>query len=214
VRLLLLFAGSTTIMSELKSEEDRARPSSGRAFSSYVGNESSRRLGLPDCKAQLIFWSILVLGLILDLWSKRAVFEWLRQKPDNTVTLIAGLLRLIIAENAGAAFGMATGQRHLLVAMSVIALVVVFVVFLFGRICQRSTHVALGLFAAGICGNLYDRIFNDGLVRDFIDVVYWPGRHWPAFNVADSMLCIGVGLMIVSGLFIGKSSRRRAQRHK
>ena len=214
MRLLLLFAGSTTIMSELKSEENKARPSSGRAFSSCVGKEPSRRVGLPDCKGHLIFWSILVLGLILDLWSKRAVFEWLGQKPGSTVTLIAGLLRLVMAENAGAAFGIATGQRYLLVAMSVIALIVVFAVFLFSRACQRSTHIALGLFAAGICGNLYDRIFNDGLVRDFIDVVYWPGRHWPAFNVADSMLCIGIGLMIVSGLFIGKSSRRRAQRHK
>jgi signal peptidase II len=215
VRLLLLFAGSTTIMSELKSEEDGARPSSGRAFSSCVGKEPLRSVGLPDYKAQLIFWSILVLGLILDLWSKRAVFEWLGQKPGSTVTLIAGLLRLIIAENAGAAFGIATGQRYLLVAMSVIALIVVFGVFLFSRACQgRSMHIALGLFAAGVCGNLYDRIFNDGLVRDFIDVVYWHGRHWPAFNVADSMLCIGIGLMIVSGLFIGKSSRRRAQLHK
>ena len=214
MRLLLLFAGSTTIMSELKSEENKARPSLGRAFSSCVAKEHSRRAGLLDCKGHLIFWPILVLGLILDLWSKRAVFEWLGQKPGSTVTLRAGLLRLVMAENAGAAFGIATGQRYLLVAISVIALIVVFAVFLFSRACQRSTHVALGLFAAGICGNLYDRIFNDGLVRDFIDVVYWPGRHWPAFNVADSMLCIGIGLMIVSGLFIGKSSRRRAQRHK
>jgi signal peptidase II len=58
-------------------------------------------------------------------------------------------------------------------------------------------HVALGLFAAGVCGNLYDRIFNDGLVRDFIDV-YYRQHHWPAFNVADSMLCIAVGLGIIS----------------
>lgn len=201
-------------MGELKSEENSARPSSGRAFSSCADKEPSRKAGLPDCKAQLIFWLTLILGLVLDLWSKRAVFEWLGQKPGSTVILIDDLLRLVIAENAGAAFGIATGQRYLLVALSVIALIVIFVVFLFSRTCQRSIYVALGLLAAGICGNLYDRIFNDGLVRDFIDVVYWPGKHWPAFNLADSMLCIGVGVVIVSGLFTGRSSRRRAQQHK
>ncbi len=201
-------------MSELESEENSARPSSDLAFSSSADKEPSCRVGLADCKAHLIFWLILILGLTLDLWSKRAVFEWLGQKPDSTAVLIDGLLRLVIAENAGAVFGIATGQRYLLIVVSVVALIVIFALFLFSRIRQSSMHVALGLFAAGICGNLYDRIFNDGLVRDFIDVVYWPGKHWPAFNVADSMLCIGVGLMIVSGLFTERSSRRRAQQHK
>lgn len=201
-------------MSELKSEENSARPNSGRAFLSCAGKEPWRSAGLPDCKAHLIFWPILVLGLILDLWSKSAVFEWLGQKPGHILTLIDGLLQLVIAENAGAAFGIATGQRYLLVAVSVIALMVIFAVFLFSRTSRRSVHVALGLFAAGICGNLYDRIFNNGLVRDFIDVVYWPGKHWPAFNVADSMLCIGIGLVIISALVTEKSSRRHAQRHR
>ena len=74
-------------------------------------------------------------------------------------------------------------------------------------------HVALGLFTAGICGNLWDRIFNDGRVRDFIDIVYWPGKHWPAFNIADSMLCIGVGLMIISSL-TEQSYRKCVQQRK
>jgi signal peptidase II len=199
-------------MGELKSEGNNARPSSGRAFLSCAGEEPLCKFGLPDCRTQLIFWLIFVLGLILDLWSKRAVFEWL--KPGSTIELIDGLLQLVIAENSGAAFGIAAGQRGLLTAMSVIALVIVFAVFLFGRVRKRALNVALGLLAAGICGNLYDRISNDGLVRDFIDVVYWPGKHWPAFNVADSMLCIGVGVVIFSELFTGRFFRRRAQQHK
>jgi len=73
---------------------------------------------------------------------------------------------------------------------------------------QRVAQVALGLFAAGVCGNLWDRAFNDGLVRDFIDVVYWPGRHWPSFNVADSMLCVAVGLLVVTTLFTDLSCRK------
>ena len=200
-------------MGELKSEENKARPDSGRAF---LFCADRHRCGgcLPDWKTQIVFWLIFVFGLTLDLWSKSAVFEWLKQKPSTTAVLIDGLLRLVMVKNAGAAFGVATGQFSLFVAMSVVALIVIFAVLLFGRTSRRLVHAALGLLAAGICGNLYDRIFNNGLVRDFIDVVYWPGRHWPAFNLADSMLCIGVGLVIISGLFTEKSSRRRAQQHK
>jgi signal peptidase II len=201
-------------MVELKSKENSARPSSGRAFLFCADGRRCCRADLADCKAHFIFWPIFILGLILDLWSKRMVFVWLGQKPNGTAVLIDGLLRLVMKENAGAAFGIASGQRYLLVVVSIIALMVIFGVFLFSRIHQRPVCAAMGLFAAGICGNFYDRIFNNGLVRDFIDVVYWPGRHWPAFNLADSMLCVGVGLVVISGLFTEKSARRHAQQHK
>jgi signal peptidase II len=81
----------------------------------------------------------------------------------------------------------------------------------------RLVQAALGLLAAGICGNLYDRLFNDGLVRDFIDVyinAFGRERHWNTFNVADALLCIGVGLLIIWTGFTGKSAQRRAQQHK
>ncbi len=119
-----------------------------------------------------------------------------------------------MALNDGAAFGLFSGKPYLLVAVSIVALIAVFAIFLFSGTERRFVHIALALFAAGVCGNLYDRIFNNGLVRDFIDVVYWPGRHWPAFNIADSMLCVGVGLLLISTFFTGKSSRKRAQQHK
>jgi signal peptidase II len=112
---------------------------------------------------------------------------------------------LVVAENAGAAFGIAAGQRYLLVGVSVVALIIILAIFLLSGTERKLVHVALGLFTAGVCGNLWDRIFNNGLVRDFIDVVYWPGRHWPAFNVADSMLCIAVGLLIISTFSTKKS---------
>lgn len=193
----------------MKKEEDISLLSSGRAF-------LSRRAGmvLPGLAAQLAFWPLIAVGLALDLWSKSAIFEWLRQEQSNSISIIDGFLQLTIAENAGAAFGIAMGQTQLLVAVSAAALVIIFAVFLFSGNEHKSVHIALGLLAAGVCGNLYDRIFNDGLVRDFIDVLYWPGRHWPAFNIADSMICIAVALLIISGVFTEKSSRRRAQRHK
>lgn len=195
-------------MAELKKEESNTRPALGRAFLS--GRAESR---LPGLKAHIIFWSLAVFGTALDLWTKSAVFGWLQQ-PDDRFPIIDGFLYLVTALNKGGAFGIAFGQRYLLVAVSAIALIVILAVFLFSGVQKKLVQIALGLFAAGICGNLYDRIFNNGQVRDFIDVVVWPDRHWPAFNIADSMLCIAVGLLILSNLFTERPSRKRAQQHK
>jgi signal peptidase II len=161
-------------------------------------------------KSHLLFWPIFITGVALDLWSKSAVFSWFGGLRRDGITIIDGFLQLQLAENPGAAFGMAAGHRGLLVAVSVAALVVVLAIFLFGRTNHKITNIALALFAAGVCGNLYDRV-KWGLVRDFIDVVYWPGKHWPAFNVADSMLCIAVGLLILSSFFSRQSCQKRAQ---
>jgi signal peptidase II len=64
-----------------------------------------------------------------------------------------------------------------------------------------------------VCGNMYDRIFNGGAVRDFIDV-YYRGHHWHTFNVADSLLCIGVGLLIISTFLIERPGRKHDQQRK
>jgi len=163
--------------------------------------------------AYLIFPPLVLIGIISDLWSKKAIFNWLQSQPDETFSIIDGFLRLVRAQNAGAAFGIAYGQRYLLIAVSVIALIIIFAVF-FSKAGTKLVHISLALLAAGVCGNLYDRIFNGGWVRDFIDVVYWPGRHWPAFNIADSMLCVGVGLLIIASFFTDWSSQIRAHRQK
>lgn len=166
----------------------------------------------PSLKSHLVFWLVAVIGLALDLWTKRAIFNWLEQR--GSIPIINGFLQLVLAENDGAAFGIAAGKYHLLVAVSVVALIAILAIFLFSGTQQKLIYIALGLFAAGVCGNLWDRVFNNGQVRDFIDVVYWPGRHWPAFNVADTLLCIGVGLLIISTFSTGKLSRKHAQQHK
>jgi len=194
---------------KLEQQENDTQRGSGRAFlSGFAG------FNMPGLKGQLIFWSLVAAGIALDLWSKAAVFGWLSQKQANSVSIVDGFFQLVLAENRGAAFGIAAGQRYLLITVSIIALVVVLLFFLLGGTRQKLLRIALALFMAGICGNLYDRIFNDGAVRDFIDVVYWPGKHWPAFNVADSMLCIGVGLLIISSLLTGQPSQKHGQQQK
>jgi len=194
-------------MTETKTEESSAQ---FRVEQAPVNRLSGT---LPDLRAHFIFWSLALGGLLLDIWSKKAVFEWLGQQQSQTVSIINGFLRFIIALNDGAAFSTFAGKPYLLTAISVVALTVVFGVFLFSGTQHRLIHLALGLFTGGICGNLYDRIFNDGLVRDFIDV-YYRNKHWPTFNVADSLLCVGVGLLIISTLLTEKSSQKHDQQHK
>ena len=86
-------------------------------------------------------------------------------------------------------------------------------IFLFSGRQPRIFHVALGFLAAGVSGNLYDRVFNDGSVRDFIDV-YYHSFHWPTFNVADILLCVGAGLLLISTFIIEMLDRKHAQQRR
>ncbi|MEJ2700974.1 MAG: signal peptidase II [Sedimentisphaerales bacterium] len=166
---------------------------------------------LPDAKAHLTFWSLMVGGLALDLWTKKAVFDWLR--PGERYPVLDSFLEFVPALNNGAAFGWFSGRVHFLIAISIGAVIVILAVFLFSGNRQRLVHVALGLLAAGVCGNLYDRIFNGGSVRDFVDV-YYRNFHWHTFNVADSLLCLGVVVLIISTFTTGKPDRKRDQQQK
>jgi len=152
-----------------------------------------------------VFWSVAGGGLGLDLATKAAVFHWLG--PLDAIQVVPGFLRLVCALNDGAAFSLAAGRRGVLVAVSMAALAGILGLFLAaGRRSILST-AALGLFAGGILGNLWDRAFNHGLVRDFIDV-YVGRHHWPTFNVADILLCAAVGLLLIEALTAGRSGSR------
>lgn len=149
--------------------------------------------------AVLLFWPVAIVGAALDLWSKFAVFDWLPGTDEYRYVIINGFLQFILRENTGAAFSAFQGMRVFLVAISCVALVVVIGIFVSRKVTSRLVLFAMGCITAGIVGNLYDRLFNDGRVRDFIDV-FVGSYHWPTFNVADSLLCIGVGLLIITNL--------------
>jgi signal peptidase II len=177
-------------------------------------SEDRYKVELPDAVGHLIFWPVLVLGLLADLATKRAVFTWLEYKVGQSIEILGGFLSFHLALNNGAAFGIFPGKPGLLVGVSVIALLVILGIFVLTSARQRIVQVSLGLFAAGVSGNLWDRLFNGGQVRDFIDVVYWPGRHWHTFNVADAMLCVAVGLLVAATFLTGSSDRTRAPRQR
>ncbi|MBW8034569.1 MAG: signal peptidase II [Planctomycetes bacterium] len=167
---------------------------------------------LPTPAANIIFFTIVIAGFALDLWTKHAIFQWLggdpwKGDPNVIYPVIDGFFNLVTRLNPGAAFSIASGQRVILLSVSIVALVVILGVFLFGHLRSKTLIVAFALFTAGIMGNLFDRAFNDGLVRDFLDF-YVGDYHWPAFNVADSMLCIAVGLLIICNIMTEVSQRR------
>ena len=183
--------------------------------------DGTGKFHLPPSAYHRIFWPIVILGITADLWTKFAVFEWLsslpctceqyalilERCPCKQYTFIEGWFDFVMRLNNGAAFSIASGQRVILVAVSVIAMFVVVGIFLFGKIDKKIMVVILALFLAGIVGNLYDRAMT-GLVRDFIDVHYREVYHWPAFNIADSMLCTAVGLMIIIQIRAAISEKR------
>jgi len=187
---------------------DLARPCRCRAFVSLAKRTVSASLFCQKNPRQafaavVIFLVVWAAGLSLDLWTKKAAFDYLRHK--GSVTVLDGFIQFVAVENPGAAFGMASGQQYLLIITSVAALIIIVGVFLFGQSDRKAFYIVLGLLAGGVCGNLYDRVFNNGLVRDFIDV-YYRQYHWPAFNIADSILCVGVAVLIILSF---QTSRQR-----
>ena len=175
-------------------------------------DQQSRSIKPAGARDHLIFWPIAIFGVIADLWSKSAMFEWLSKLDNGEFVVVEDFFKFEMRLNDGAAFSIASGQRTILVSISIIAMVAVVWIFLFGGERRKIMQVSLGLFLAGIVGNLYDRMFNEGFVRDFIDI-YWKDHHWPAFNIADSMLCTAVGLLII-GSFTAASSQKPAHQQK
>jgi signal peptidase II len=193
-------------MTDLQNPQRSSQPNQTSSFRKKLLSK------LPSRSAHLIFWSIASGALILDLFTKWAIFDWLRNR--SAVSIFGGVIRLVIVHNNGAAFGLLAGYPDWLIAVSFFALVVIICIFFFSGSRRKIIIVALAFFTAGVCGNLYDRLFNDGLVRDFIDVGINQNLRWPAFNFADAFLCVAVGLLMLEVYLTERPCRKRAQQQK
>lgn len=158
----------------------------------------------PRLRDIIVFFSIAFFGALVDLISKVTVFDWMKQQGLNEYAVIEGFFNIVTRENSGAAWSSFAGQRFMLISVSLVAFLLILFLFFAGIIHHNMTRIAIGLFTAGLLGNLYDRIFHDGKVRDFLDF-YWNDYHFPAFNLADSMLCVAVGVLLISSFFVHKS---------
>lgn len=112
-----------------------------------------------------------------------------------------GRFRLSYSTNSGAVFGLSVDSTLLIVLSSATALIMLWLYFRFVFRSGVMSRLGLGLVLGGALGNLVDR-FAFGEVTDFIDVRLWGDYHWPAFNVADAGVTMGVVLLIISLLFL------------
>jgi len=131
--------------------------------------------------------------LILDQITKAVVEKSVSSLP---ITVIPGFFDIVLVGNTGAAWGMFRGHRWPLLAVSAVFLLII--ILQIKRITEGwpERYYAMGMIAAGIMGNSIDRIWR-GAVVDFLDFHAF-GLSWPAFNVADSAICVGVGIYIIS----------------
>jgi signal peptidase II len=115
-----------------------------------------------------------------------------------SVPVIDNVFSITYLRNKGAAFSFLANFSYRLqffVLVSLIAIGVILSVYARLRPDQRFTAVSLSLIFSGALGNLIDRV-RLGEVIDFLDF-YWRDHHWPAFNIADSAICVGVFLLAV-----------------
>jgi signal peptidase II len=142
---------------------------------------------------RVLGWVVII--LVLDQLTKMAVDRTM--SLHQSIPIIDGFFSLTYVRNTGAAFGIFAGSHEafrlpFLILVSVLALG--FVVVMLKRLRDEETGLitALSFIIGGAIGNLVDRVLY-GEVIDFLDF-YWSNYHWPAFNVADS--CITVGVLI------------------
>jgi len=143
--------------------------------------------------------------LVVDQLSKALVLTFLAPgAPHAEVVIVPGLLRLYYVENTGAAFGLFQGKNPLL-AFLAFGVVVALIVWFRKLVRFWLGALALGLQLGGAVGNLIDR-FRHGFVVDFIDFSFWP-----TFNVADSVITIGVLMLLYVLLRQGQLESPRAR---
>jgi signal peptidase II len=137
-----------------------------------------------------LYFLIAILVVLLDQITKFLARSLIG--PFDTIKVFP-FLHLVSVRNEGAAFGLFKGFGNIpFIAISLIAIIVVIVLLIRGK----EDRFGLALILGGAIGNMIDRIIL-GSVTDFVDV--FAGRfHWPAFNVADSALTVGLVVMVVS----------------
>ena len=170
-------------------EKEKAEPQEGRATQ-------------PFWREKLIILVCFAI-LVSDQVSKRMIvshFE-IPKNPEERVVVIKGFFDLVYRTNPGAAFSLFQGKKNLLALISILAVgALIWFRHHFDN-GTRASKMALGLMLGGILGNLIDRIIYETGVVDFVRI-YIEHRsggvsEWPAFNIADSAICVGVAILIM-----------------
>ena len=143
------------------------------------------------------YLGIALATLVVDQLAKAAIVA--RFADDAVISIVPGLFRLVHIENRGIAFGLFSDAASplggaILALISAAAMVLVGVLLWQNHSAARLTGLGLALILGGAAGNLVDRVVR-GQVVDFLDF-YIASYHWPAFNLADSAICIGAAVLL------------------
>lgn len=157
---------------------------------------------MTDSNRRAIFLSITAVIVGLDWFTKQLVVA--RFSLHESKPVIDGFFNLVYVQNTGAAFGLgansATSVVPTLLTVGAITIFIAVAVLAFrSPASDLRLQVGLHLILGGAIGNLADRL-RLGYVIDFLDFYVTIGdkaRHWPAFNVADSAICVGIGLLML-----------------
>ena len=169
--------------------------------------DTAKNPALPSGRSALPWLLLAVFAIAADQASKAWILA--RFEEFQTLTLLP-VLDISRWHNQGAAFSFLSGaggwQRWLFTALALVVSVAI-VIWLkrLDGVQQRRLAAALTLIMGGAIGNVIDRIHH-GYVVDFI-VVHWQAHYFPAFNVADSCITIGAGLLILDALIDGRGKR-------
>lgn len=148
--------------------------------------------------------AVAVAIIVLDQITKVWILEGVMQPPR--LIEVTPFFNLVLAWNRGVSFGMFNTQSdygaYILIALALV-IVAGMAVWLW-RSESRWTGVAIGLVIGGAIGNVIDRLLY-GAVVDFLDFHAF-GYHWPAFNAADSAICVGAGMLILESLFVPRET--------
>lgn len=150
----------------------------------------------------LFFFLSIILIIFADQWAKLLILA--RFDYGESVVLIQNFFSITYVRNTGAAFGfLASANPSFRVPFFLIVPIIAMVVlgFLYRDLpdTARIRSMALGLVSGGALGNLIDRV-RLGYVVDFLDVHFRTDYYFPAFNVADSAICVGVSILLLSTL--------------
>ena len=149
-------------------------------------------------------FGLAALTIVLDQLSKHWILTSVMQPPK--VIELTSFFNLVLAWNRGVSFGMFNQQSaygpYILTGVAAV-IVVALAIWLFTAE-SRFTALALGLVIGGAIGNVIDRL-RFGAVVDFLDF-HAMGYHWPAFNVADSAICVGAVMLVFESLFKSSES--------
>jgi signal peptidase II len=147
----------------------------------------------------LILGLVTPLVILIDQYTKYLIVQKFRL--GETVPVISGFFNLTYIRNTGAAFGLlAQAEPAFRVPFFVIVPIVALfaIAYIFKKIpaSDLKLSTALSLVIGGAIGNLFDRL-QLGYVVDFLDFHWNYAYHFPAFNVADSAICVGVGILML-----------------